>query len=153
MTSSPPLRPETSSSSLEASLIDSSNPTIDEFELALKKLESFLKIIGFCQYTPLSTAISWIMFFIIGVIAPVLLIVYAFCSDCWKYQIRRFELEILISQAIVAAISLLCVSHNLRKYGVRKLLFVDHFDNYADLYRKLYIHKIYVSSSYQGLIA
>lgn len=72
-----------------------------------------------------------------------LLIVYSFCSDCYKYQIRRFELEIVVSQAIVAAISLLCVSHNLRKYGVRRLLFVDHYDGYAVLYRQLYIQKIY----------
>lgn len=77
-----------------------------------------------------------------------LLIVYSFCSDCSRYQIRRFEIEILVSQAIVAAISLLCVSHNLRKYGVRKLLFVDHYDAYAVLYRQLYIHKINVSSNF-----
>nr|KAJ0213629.1 hypothetical protein LSAT_V11C400188560 [Lactuca sativa] len=133
-----------SSSSLEAPLVDASDDADDaQLELALQKLESFLGFFGFCQYSPLSTAVSWIVFFVVGVAAPVLLIVYSFCTDCYKYQIRRFELEILVSQAIVAAISLLCVSHNLRKYGVRKLLFVDHYDGYAVLYRQLYIQKIY----------
>ncbi|KAI3727031.1 hypothetical protein L1987_66839 [Smallanthus sonchifolius] len=138
----PPSTPG-SSSSLQAPLIDSYDHTNDELELALNKLESFLRFFGFCQYSSLSTAVSWISFFVIGLVAPVLLIVYSFCSDCSKYQIRRFELEILVSQAVVAAISLLCVSHNLRKYGVRRLLFVDHYDGYAVLYRQLYIQKIY----------
>ncbi|KAI3499539.1 hypothetical protein L1887_35342 [Cichorium endivia] len=133
-----------SSSSLEGPLIDASDNSDDEqLESALQNLELFLGFFGFCQYSPLSTVVSWITFFVVGVAAPMLLIVYSFCSDCYKYQIRRFELEIVVSQAIVAAISLLCVSHNLRKYGVRRLLFVDHYDGYAVLYRQLYIQKIY----------
>ncbi|CAI9280501.1 unnamed protein product [Lactuca saligna] len=103
-----------SSSSLEAPLVDASNDADDApLELALQKLESFLGVFGFCQYSPLSTAVSWIVFFVVGVVAPVLLIVYSFCTDCYKYQIRR------------------------------KLLFVDHYDGYAVLYRQLYIQKIY----------
>nr|GEU48039.1 NADH-ubiquinone oxidoreductase [Tanacetum cinerariifolium] len=82
------------------------------------------------------------VFVVIGVVTPITLIVYSFCSDCAKYQIRQFEVEILVSQGVVAAIALFCVSRNLRKYGVRKLLFVDEYDAYAVLYRKLYIQKI-----------
>ncbi|XP_076896181.1 uncharacterized protein LOC143549056 [Bidens hawaiensis] len=136
--------PETNSSSLQQPLTDSNNHTTTDspLHLALNKLESFLNLLGFCQYTPLTTTLSWISFLIIGVITPLLLILY---SDYSKYQIKRFELEVILSQAVVAAISLLCVSHNLRKYGVRKLLFVDCHDAYAVLYPQLYIQKIYVS--------
>lgn len=131
---------------LQAPLIDSDDHTDSEsLELALNKLESFLRLFGFCQYSSISTALSWVLFFVIGVIVPVLLIVFPFCSDCSEYQIKRFEFQILVSQAVVAAISLFFVSHNLRKYGVRKLLFVDQYDGYAVMYQKLYIQKIYVS--------
>ncbi|KAK1433900.1 hypothetical protein QVD17_10818 [Tagetes erecta] len=131
-------------SSLQAPLIHSDDHTDDnDLELALNKLESYLTFFGFCQYSSLKTVVSWLLFFIIGVIVPVLLIVFPFCSDCSEYQIKKFELQILVSQAVVAAISLFFVSHNLRKYGVRKLLFVDHYDAYAVMYRQLYIQKIY----------
>ncbi|XP_076901965.1 uncharacterized protein LOC143556564 [Bidens hawaiensis] len=142
----PPSPPVTNSSSLQQPLTDSNNRTDDQLQLqlqlqlALNKLESFLNLFGFCQHTPLTTTVSWISFLILGVITQVLLIVY---SDYSKYQIKRFELEVIISQAVAAAISLLCVSHNLRKYGVRKLLFVDCYDGYAVLYPQLYVQKIY----------
>ncbi|KAA8524809.1 hypothetical protein F0562_011232 [Nyssa sinensis] len=43
-------------------------------------------------------------------------------SGCEKYQIKDFELDIVVSQAFLAAVSLLCL---LCKYGFRKFLFVD----------------------------
>lgn len=46
------------------------------------------------------------------------------CNGCEKGQIKNFEIGITICQACLAAASLGCVSHNLRKYGVRKFLFV-----------------------------
>ncbi|KAF2302631.1 hypothetical protein GH714_000481 [Hevea brasiliensis] len=46
-------------------------------------------------------------------------------SKAEKYQINSFEFQILVFQSLAAAISLLCISHNLRKYGVRNFLFVD----------------------------
>ncbi|KAF2580095.1 hypothetical protein F2Q68_00005942 [Brassica cretica] len=47
------------------------------------------------------------------------------CKDCERYQYKSFELNIVVSQACLAGVSLLCVSHNLRKHGIRKFLFVD----------------------------
>ncbi|GKB68450.1 NADH-ubiquinone oxidoreductase [Tanacetum coccineum] len=136
-------------SSVQAPLIDTSPDHTDnehqhelELQQALNKLETFLTFFGFIQTSLVTTIISWTAFVVIGVVTPITLIVYSFCSDCAKYQIRQFEVEILVSQGVVAAIALFCVSHNLRKYGVRKLLFVDEYDAYAVLYRKLYIQKI-----------
>ncbi|XP_057984887.1 uncharacterized protein LOC110631696 isoform X3 [Hevea brasiliensis] len=47
------------------------------------------------------------------------------CGGCEKYQIKDFELDIVASQACLAAVSLACLSHSLRKYGIRKFLFLD----------------------------
>ncbi|KAG2284817.1 hypothetical protein Bca52824_056037 [Brassica carinata] len=40
------------------------------------------------------------------------------CKDCERYQYKSFELNIVFSQVCLAGVSLLCVSHNLRKHGI-----------------------------------
>ncbi|KDP26769.1 hypothetical protein JCGZ_17927 [Jatropha curcas] len=96
---------------------------VDKF---LGGLEAFLTILGFNQFSVLSFVISWTAFILIGVVVPVLILELSKCGgDCNQYQIKDFELEIVASQACLAAVSLGCVSHNLSKYGLRKLLFVD----------------------------
>ncbi|KAK2971371.1 hypothetical protein RJ640_030337, partial [Escallonia rubra] len=119
-------------------------PDDSQIDLSLRRLERFLGLFGFCQTSIPSAVISWLAFASIGVVLPVILIVYSYCSDCEKYQIRVFELEILVSQAIVGAISLLCISHNIRKYGLRKLLFVDQCHGHMVQFRGQYIEKIHV---------
>ncbi|KAI9173655.1 hypothetical protein LWI28_004415 [Acer negundo] len=109
---------------------------------SLRRLETFLGIFGFCQYSALSLTLSWLCFLLLGVALPLFIIEFSYCSNCDKYEIRSFEIEILISQSIVAAISLLCISHNLRKYGLRKFLFVDRYHGHMTLFRQEYIHKI-----------
>ncbi|CAN6819045.1 unnamed protein product [Brassica oleracea] len=59
------------------------------------------------------------------------------CKDCERYQYKSFELNIVVSQACLAGASLLCVSHNLRKHGIRKFLFVDQLSG-----RTQYIQQI-----------
>ena len=51
----------------------------------LHSLESFLRFVGFCQYSPLSFTLSWLAFLVIGVAVPFLIIEYSYCSDCEKY--------------------------------------------------------------------
>ncbi|KAF2292859.1 hypothetical protein GH714_029406 [Hevea brasiliensis] len=60
-----------------------------------------------------------------GVSLPVMILELSKCGGCEKYQIKDFELDIVASQACLAAVSLACLSHSLRKYGIRKFLFLD----------------------------
>ncbi|CAL9030818.1 unnamed protein product, partial [Prunus brigantina] len=46
---------------------------------------------------------------------------------------------------LAAAISLVCISYNLRKYGIRKFLFVDRYHGHKLQYRDEYIQQINVS--------
>lgn len=118
-----------------------------DLDETLQWLESFLCFLGFNQSSLLSFALSWASFVILGVLLPVLTLELTDCSGCSKYQIKRFELDIVASQAILAAVSLLCLSHNLRKYGIRKFLFVDRFTGQMVRFRDEYIQKIWVSNS------
>ncbi|KAJ4977365.1 hypothetical protein NE237_002471 [Protea cynaroides] len=58
-------------------------------------------------------------FFLLGVAVPVLILELSTCSDGEKYQIFEFELDAIVAQSCLAAVSLGCISHNLRKYGIR----------------------------------
>ncbi|GMH01171.1 hypothetical protein Nepgr_003010 [Nepenthes gracilis] len=116
-----------------------------ELDRSLRRLESFLRLFGFCQYLALGFSLSWLCFIAVGIAVPVLVIEFYLCfdlSNCEKYEVKKFELEILICEAIAAAISLLCISHNLRKYGVRKFLFVDRYHGGLLRFRDAYIKKI-----------
>lgn len=121
-------------------------PKETQINKSLHLLETFLRVLGFCQYSFLSFTLSWISFLLLGILLPLLIIEISYCSsDCVKYQIKIFELEILVSQSLGAAISLLCVSHNLRKYGVRRFLFVDKCHGHMTQFREEYTKKIRVT--------
>ncbi|XP_059643381.1 uncharacterized protein LOC132285229 [Cornus florida] len=135
----PQARRTEDSTSIRVALIDEADTQLDK---SLHRLESFLRFFGFCQYSPVSTILSWLAYAVIGVALPVIAIRFSYCSNCEKYQIRVFELEILTSQLILAAISLLCISHNLRKYGLRNTLFVDRYHGHTIQFRDEYIKKI-----------
>ncbi|KAG2276596.1 hypothetical protein Bca52824_059151 [Brassica carinata] len=61
------------------------------------------------------------------------------CKDCERYQYKSFELNIVVSHACLAVVSLLCVSHNLRKHGIRKFLFVDQLSGRMGRLKAQYI--------------
>ncbi|XP_052205155.1 uncharacterized protein LOC127809981 isoform X2 [Diospyros lotus] len=132
-------------------LNNASEPKIEEnpdpdFDIHLNKilqmLESYLNFMGFGQSSALSLALSWFTFFLIGVALPVAVVEFSGCSGCDKYQVKDFELDIVVSQACLAAASLLCLSHYLRKYGLRKFLFVDRYGGQMARFREQYIQKI-----------
>ncbi|KAG8379418.1 hypothetical protein BUALT_Bualt07G0086400 [Buddleja alternifolia] len=127
--------------STELPLVQSSDSELDR---SLTTLESFLRLLGFSQNTFLRATLSWLAFFLLAVALPLFSIEFSRCAGCEKFEIKTFELEILVSRAVVAAVSLLCVSRNLRKYGVRKALFVDRCHGHMAQFRKQYIQKIRV---------
>ncbi|KAL6280931.1 hypothetical protein ACE6H2_017812 [Prunus campanulata] len=137
------------SQTTQTPLIDASqtqtNPGNDDdakLDHSLHSLETFLRLFGFCQYSFLSFSLSWLAFLLVGVALPVVLIEVSYSSSSEKYQIKKFELQILISESLVAAISLVCISYNLRKYGIRRFLFVDRYHGHKLQYREEYIQKI-----------
>ncbi|KAJ6339624.1 hypothetical protein OIU77_007552 [Salix suchowensis] len=109
----------------------------------LNHLETFLRVFGFCQYSFLSIILSWLSFLLLGIALPAAMIKYlSYCTDCEKYQINTFEIQVLVFQSLVATISLVCISHSLRKYGARKFLFVDRYHGHLAQFRDEYVKKI-----------
>ncbi|KAJ8773593.1 hypothetical protein K2173_005839 [Erythroxylum novogranatense] len=95
----------------------------------LQKLEAFLTFLGFNQSSILRSLLSWVAFFLVGLLLPIGMLELSSCSDCEMYQIKDFELDIVALQACLAAVSLFCLSLNLRKYGVRRFLLADRYSS------------------------
>lgn len=117
------------------------NHDVDATDLdkTLQKLELFLTLLGFNQSSVLSFVLSWIFFLVLGILVPMVMLEI---SNCQNPQIKSFEFDILVSQALLAAASLLCLSHNLRKYGIRKFLFVDRYSGHIERFSNQYHKKI-----------
>lgn len=118
-----------------------------DLDRTLQKLEYFLTFLGFNHSSVLSFVLSWTAFVVTGVLVPVVILELSNCPGCEKGQIKDFELCIVASQACLAAISLICMSHNLRKYGIRKFLFVDRHSGHMERFHYQYIQQIKVSIS------
>ncbi|KAL6505439.1 hypothetical protein OROHE_022818 [Orobanche hederae] len=108
----------------------------------LERLYFFLSFLGFNQSSLWSFLVSWGVFLVIGVWLPLVMLELSNCPGCEKGQIKSFEIGIVVSQACLAAASLVCLSHNLRKYGVRKFLFVDRYSGHVERLSSQYVHKI-----------
>ena len=123
-----------------------------ELDRTLARLEALLKLLGFNQRSVLSFAVSWSVFAAVGVALPLVALNLCECSDgrrrrrrCEMYEIPSFEMAIAAFQACLAAVSLLCLSHNLRKYGVRRFLFVDRYNGQMPCFHHDYVKQISVS--------
>ena len=116
----------------------------DDLGQTLRRLEMFLTLLGFSQSSTRSLVLSWIVFLTIGLVLPVTVLELGHCKGCERYQNKSFELNIVVSQACLAGVSLLCVSHNLRKYGIREFLFVDQLSGRMGRLKDHYMKQISV---------
>ncbi|XP_027921118.1 uncharacterized protein LOC114179100 isoform X1 [Vigna unguiculata] len=109
---------------------------------SLARLEWFLTVLGFNQHSVLSLVVSWSVFAAVGVAAPLLALSMCKCAECDRYEIQSFEMVIVAFQATLAAVSLICLSHNLRKYGLRRFLFVDRYSGKMHCFHRDYVAQI-----------
>ncbi|KAL0701097.1 hypothetical protein Bca4012_057219 [Brassica carinata] len=145
----PPLPPSLAETPLLDSNHDQEQPLSagvededDDLGQTLRWLETFLTLLGFNQSSTRSLVLSWIVFLTVGLVLPVTVLELGHCKDCERYQYKSFELNIVVSQACLAGVSLLCVSHNLRKHGIRKFLFVDQLSGRMGRLKAQYIQQI-----------
>ena len=135
---------------LKINVVDGGDGEEDEtlLDKTLQRLDYHLSFLGFCQTSALSIILSWIGFLAVGVVVPVLILQFTHCSGCEDYEVNEFEYEILTSQVLLGAVSLICVSHNIRKKGIRKFLFVDKYRGHTSRFMDQYIKKIKVISAF-----
>ncbi|KAL8138167.1 hypothetical protein V2J09_004168 [Rumex salicifolius] len=121
-----------------------------QLDKALRRLHFSLSFLGFNQSSIVGFGLSWVAFLVLGVAIPILILELRNCAGCEEDQVKDFEFDCLASQACVGSVSLICLSHNLRKYGIRKFLFVDRHNGHISRFMDQYIQKIW--NSYRMLL-
>ncbi|KAG6508616.1 uncharacterized protein LOC121981997 [Zingiber officinale] len=116
-----------------------------DLDAALRRLEVLLSSLGFPTSSSLGLfAASCVAFLFLGVAVPTAAILLSRCSrsGCEEYEVQQFDLCVTVSETSLAAVSLVTISRNLLKYGMRKFLFVDQHHGYVVRLQEKYISKI-----------
>ncbi|KAH9300694.1 hypothetical protein KI387_012277 [Taxus chinensis] len=102
-------------------------PRLEEAEIdpALARLGRLLFFLGIDHSTPLRAVFGFFLFVSLGIAVPVVTLRATACKDCRKIEVTKFEVMIQISGSCLAAVSMLCMAHHLRKYGLRKFVLVE----------------------------
>ncbi|KAL9225583.1 hypothetical protein vseg_001488 [Gypsophila vaccaria] len=125
-------------------VVNVANDEVDDTNLdkTLQKLELYLRFLCFDQSTLPKFVLSWGFFVVVCGVIPVVMLEITHCSSCDDYQVRDFEYEILTSQLLLGVVSLVCLSHNIKRKGIRKFLFVDRYRGHTSRFMDMYIQTI-----------
>lgn len=109
---------------------------------------TFLSIVLWFDQSSRGTAlISWSVFFLLVVGAPLISHFVLVCSDCDFHHRRPYDAVVQLSLSLFAGISFVSLSYWSRKFGMRKFLFLDKLWDVSDKVRIEYEAEIQVRTS------
>lgn len=79
--------------------------------------------------------LSWSIFFLLAICVPVLSHLAFQCSTCDHQHRRPYDLIVQSSLSIFSAISFVSLLSFSRKYGLRRILFLDKMSDVSDKFR------------------
>ncbi|PIA36901.1 hypothetical protein AQUCO_03200098v1 [Aquilegia coerulea] len=91
----------------------------------LKSFRTCLKYMCVDQSNPWRACLSWFMFFLLGILVPFVSHFWLACKDCDGNLHRPFDGVVQTSLTSVATVSFLGISTIVRKYGLRRHLFLN----------------------------
>lgn len=129
--------------------VPKSNPTIhqrkytrcpshigDEFQ----NFRWWLRWICVDQTATWTTVISWIVFFILGIIVPAI----SHFVLSYTEKRRSFDSVVQLSLSSVSTLAFTCLSKFISKYGLRRFLFIDKLVGESECVREKYIDQLNV---------
>lgn len=108
----------------------------------LHSYRSFLRWMCVDQSNLLHSFISWSVFLIFTIIVPALSYFYLTCPSCDAQHQQPYDAVVQLSLSSIATLSFLCLSKFVRKFGVRRFLFLDKLVNESDSVRHHYTSQI-----------
>lgn len=112
----------------------------DEFQT----FRSYLRWMCVDQSTPFTTALSWLVFLLFAVAIPAGSHFLLACPTCDANHSRPYDAVVQLSLSSVAALSFLCLSSFVRKYGLRRFLFFDKLCDESETVRLNYMAQLNV---------
>ncbi|KAG0578780.1 hypothetical protein KC19_4G049000 [Ceratodon purpureus] len=91
----------------------------------LRYFRNGLRCLGLDQSTKFKVGLSWIVFVLFTFIVPFVNLTHVSCPDCDPQHRHPFEGLVQIAESSLAAVSFLCLSHIVRRHGLRRTLLLD----------------------------
>ncbi|XP_011097838.1 uncharacterized protein LOC105176662 [Sesamum indicum] len=104
----------------------------------LQGFRTWLKWLCVDQSNHWTAALSWFVFVGLAIIVPALSHFVLACADCDSLHNRPYDAVAQLSLSGVAALSFICLSGFVRKYGLRRFLFFDKLCDESETVRKGY---------------
>nr|XP_027064308.1 uncharacterized protein LOC113690548 isoform X1 [Coffea arabica] len=104
----------------------------------LKSFRTWLKWMCVDQSDWWTAFLSWSVFVVLAVVVPCLSHFFLACSDCDSRHSRPYDTIVQLSLSTLAALSFICLSQFVRKYGLRRFLFFDRLCDDSETVRKGY---------------
>lgn len=94
------------------------------------------------QSNAITATLSWFVFFVFALAVPALSHFFLACEDCDARHSRPYDAVVQISLSSVAVLSFLCLSSFVKKYGLRRFLFLDKLCDESETVRMNYMAQL-----------
>eukprot|EP01018_Ginkgo_biloba_P003396 Gb_02343 [translate_table: standard] len=91
----------------------------------LQQFRTSLLWLGLDQSSTGNVIFSWVVFILLAIGVPLLASLAVSCDTCDSNHQRPYNKVVQISESVVATISFMSLSRFVRKYGLRRFLFLD----------------------------
>lgn len=101
------------------------NRCVSHIDDELYSFRSYLRWMCVDQSNIITTLLSWCIFMIFAIIVPTISHFYLACPSCDPKLHRIYDGVVQLSLSSIATLSFCCLSMFVRKYGLRRFLFLD----------------------------
>ncbi|KAH0721885.1 hypothetical protein KY289_004929 [Solanum tuberosum] len=108
----------------------------------LRSFRTWLKWMCVDQSNAFSTCLSWFVFILLAVIVPCLSHFLLARDDSDAAHSRPYDNVVQLSLSSVAALSFVCLSQFVKKYGLRRFLFLDKLCDESETVRRGYTEQL-----------
>ena len=122
------------------------NRCISHQQDELQSFRKYLRWMCVDHSSPWTAILSWTMFVVFTLVVPAISHFLLACADCDSYHSRPYDSVVQLSLSSVAAVSFLCLTRFVSKYGLRRFLFFDKLWDESETVRRNYTNQLNVSS-------
>eukprot|EP01018_Ginkgo_biloba_P024121 Gb_35504 [translate_table: standard] len=91
----------------------------------LRQFRTSLKWWGLDQSTKINVVFSWFVFIMFSLVVPVFSCFLDICPRCKAERSYAYDKLVQIPESTLAAVAFFCLSRYMRRYGLRRFLFLD----------------------------
>ncbi|XWS11262.1 hypothetical protein CRYUN_Cryun38cG0068900 [Craigia yunnanensis] len=104
----------------------------------LQSFRTYLRWMCVDQSNIWTACLSWFLFIFLGLVVPAASLFLLACSTCDAKHARPYDWVVQLSLSSVAAMSFICLTRFMKKYGLRSFLFFDKLCDVSETVRKGY---------------